>query len=124
VCGGCFYAEVELNKDISEMEDTVSLAESTVNNIDTQVWPACSKSCDLISWQAGSYDPRSIPIRLNAVETQLFLVARDTTSRDIFDELNAKTSQFAHLYDAVQLLTEGYSLDGSADDINKFETPR
>lgn len=49
VCGGCFYAEVELNKDISEMEDTVSLAESTVNNIDTQVWLACSKSRDLIS---------------------------------------------------------------------------
>jgi len=37
VCGGCFYAEVELNKDIVEVEDTVSLAESTVNNIDKQV---------------------------------------------------------------------------------------
>jgi len=52
------------------------------------------------------------------------LIKNDHDSIDILNRLNDTTNRLPGLYDAVKVLTEGYSLDGTADDIDKFETPR
>ncbi|XP_065898624.1 protein tweety homolog 2-like [Dysidea avara] len=109
VCGGCFYAEVELNKDVVEVEDTVSLAESTVDNIETQ---------------ATSYNHRSVQLRQLSVKTQLLGTTNFDDNIAILDRLNDTTRNLPGLYSAVLELTEGYNIDGSADDVDKFETPR
>jgi len=52
------------------------------------------------------------------------VLINDHGSIGILDQLNETTSRLPGLYDAIEVLTNGYSLDGSADDIEKFETPR
>lgn len=36
-CGGSFYVEVELNRDIDEIKDTASSAEIIIDSINSQV---------------------------------------------------------------------------------------
>lgn len=122
ICGATLWVEVELNREMNEIKDIASSAETTIDSVSNLV----SKFSTLVILirtfcQANGYSHDEVQEVIRNISDNDNFTA---SSQPQLSQLNITTLPLQYLYSNISGIAQGYFLDESADDVEDFELPR